>query len=62
MVSESHLMILSWPSIYLLAIAECEFVGRIFVERLMRAMEWVKLSVCLLLNTNYASAPCSINH
>lgn len=52
MVSELHLMILSWPSIHLLAIAEFDFVGRIFVERLMRTMEWVKLSVSLLLNTN----------
>ena len=43
MVSELRLMILSWPSIYLLAIAECEFVGRMFVERLMRAMEWGKI-------------------
>lgn len=62
MVSELRLMILSWPSIHQLAIAECDFVGRIFVERLMRTMEWVKLSVSLLLITNYASAPCSINH
>lgn len=43
MVSELRLMILSWPSIYLLAIVECEFVGRMFVERLMRAMEWGKI-------------------
>ena len=62
MVSELRLMILSWPSIHLLAIAECDFVGRIFEERLMRTMEWVKLSVCLLLNTLYASAPSATSH